>query len=747
MRNVMELKDNWMFVKEAENAADAASKKGTAVSLPHTWNAVDGQDGGNDYHRGTCWYVTKFQKPELEAGSQVYVEFLGASVIADVYLNGEAVAHHEGGYSTFRVNLTDKLQEENVLAVALNNADNNYVYPQKADFTFYGGLYRMVNLIVVPESHFELDYAGGNGIAVTPTVECDENRVPTGKASVKVETWVTGNADSVVITITGEESESKTVSVVDGHAEATFELEHVHLWDGVDDPYLYHAKAELSSGDVTETTFGCRSFYTDPEKGFVLNGRVYPLRGVSRHQDRTGAGNALSYEMHKEDMEIIKEIGANTIRLAHYQHAQEFYDLCDEYGMVVWAEIPYITMHMPNGRANTLSQMEELVVQNYNHPSIVCWGLSNEITAATPVDEDLLENHRLLNDLCHKLDKTRFTTMANVFMQETDSPLLEIPDVNSYNLYFGWYLGELEQNDEFFDEYHAKYPDRCIGFSEYGADANPQYQSTNPTHGDYSETYQTVYHEHMLKMIEERPYLWATHVWNMFDFAADGRDEGGKHGVNQKGLVTMDRKLKKDAFYLYKAYWNKEDAFVHICGSRYVDRKEDTTEVKVYSNQTTVSLYVDGTLLETQDGSRIFRFAVPMTGEHEIVAKAGAEEDSIHIRKVEEANPDYVMGEIKDVINWFDDEPYKTECYSIKDKMSEIKASPKAGAILAELMAQAPGAESRGDVAESVKDNPNLVRMMGRMTLESMLGHMKDSITEEQVKGLNRMLQQIKKGE
>lgn len=747
MRNVMELKDNWMFVKEAENAADAASKKGTAVSLPHTWNAVDGQDGGNDYHRGTCWYVTKFQKPELEAGSQVYVEFLGASVIADVYLNGEAVAHHEGGYSTFRVNLTDKLQEENVLAVALNNADNNYVYPQKADFTFYGGLYRMVNLIVVPESHFELDYAGGNGIAVTPTVECDENRVPTGKASVKVETWVTGNADSVVITITGEESESKTVSVVDGHAEATFELEHVHLWDGVDDPYLYHAKAELSSGDVTETTFGCRSFYTDPEKGFVLNGRVYPLRGVSRHQDRTGAGNALSYEMHKEDMEIIKEIGANTIRLAHYQHAQEFYDLCDEYGMVVWAEIPYITMHMPNGRANTLSQMEELVVQNYNHPSIVCWGLSNEITAATPVDEDLLENHRLLNDLCHKLDKTRFTTMANVFMQETDSPLLEIPDVNSYNLYFGWYLGELEQNDEFFDEYHAKYPDRCIGFSEYGADANPQYQSTNPTHGDYSETYQTVYHEHMLKMIEERPYLWATHVWNMFDFAADGRDEGGKHGVNQKGLVTMDRKLKKDAFYLYKAYWNKEDAFVHICGRRYVDRKEDTTEVKVYSNQTTVSLYVDGTLLETQEGNRIFRFAVPMTGEHEIVAKAGAEEDSIHIRKVEEANPDYVMGEIKDVINWFDDEPYKSDCYSIKDKMSEIQASPKAGAILAELMAQAPGAESRGDVAESVKDNPNLVRMMGRMTLESMLGHMKDSITEEQVKGLNRMLQQIKKGE
>ena len=738
MRQTTVLDKNWIFYKNPD------SGEGENVTLPHTWNAVDGQDGGNDYYRGTCKYACTFEKPEMEQNGKAYLEFDGAAMTADVFVNGAELFHHEGGYSRFRVDVTEHLKEQNQLEVLVDNSDNTKVYPQKADFTFYGGLYRMVKLVTVPENHFCMEYAGSNGIKVTPEVTILDAGAKKADAEVTVELWIEGKSADVMVTVGGEK---KSVPVEHGYAKAVFDLTDVHLWDGVDDPYLYTAKAELSDGDIVETTFGCRSFSIDPQKGFFLNGRSYPLRGVSRHQDRAGAGNALTHEMHREDMEIIKELGANTIRLAHYQHAQEFYDLCDEYGMVVWAEIPYITMHMPNGRANTLSQMEELVVQNYNHPSIVCWGLSNEITAATPVDEDLLENHRLLNDLCHKLDKTRFTTMANVFMQETDSPLLEIPDVNSYNLYFGWYLGELEQNDEFFDEYHAKYPDRCIGFSEYGADANPQYQSTNPTHGDYSETYQTVYHEHMLKMIEERPYLWATHVWNMFDFAADGRDEGGKHGVNQKGLVTMDRKLKKDAFYLYKAYWNKEDAFVHICGRRYVDRKEDTTEVKVYSNQTTVSLYVDGTLLETQEGNRIFRFAVPMTGEHEIVAKAGAEEDSIHIRKVEEANPDYVMGEIKDVINWFDDEPYKSDCYSIKDKMSEIQASPKAGAILAELMAQAPGAESRGDVAESVKDNPNLVRMMGRMTLESMLGHMKDSITEEQVKGLNRMLQQIKKGE
>ena len=747
MRTITELKENWNYVKSAENAAQAETAEGTAVTLPHTWNAVDGQDGGNDYYRGTCWYVRRIKKPEMKDGDRVYVEFLGVAMTAEVYWNGKKLAHHEGGYSTFRVDVTGKMQEDNTLTVSVDNSDNDRVYPQKADFTFYGGLYRMVRLIVVPEVHFALDYLGTSGIRVTPEVHLDAQKVPVGTATVTVETWVMGAAETVTVAINDKtgELQQKEVSVEQGKATAVFELDQVHLWNGVEDPYLYTATAKLPDGDMVTTRFGCRSFYTDPEKGFMLNGKSYPLRGVSRHQDCAGVGNALTIEHHRTDMELIREIGANTIRLAHYQHAQEFYDLCDEYGMVVWAEIPFITLFMKNGQANTLSQMEELVVQNYNHPSIVCWGLSNEITAASPVDEALLENHRQLNDLCHRLDATRFTVMANVFMQETDSPLLEIPDVNSYNLYFGWYLGELEQNDEFFDEYHAKFPERCIGFSEYGADANPQYQSTAPTHGDYTETYQTVYHEHLLKMIEERPYLWATHVWNMFDFAADGRDEGGRHGQNQKGLVTMDRKLKKDAFYLYKAYWNKKDAFVHICGSRYVDRAEESTEIKVYTNQPEVSLYVDGSLFQTRKGEQIIKFAVPITGEHEIEAKAGEVSDKISIRKVEKMNPDYVMGEIKEVINWFDDEPYKPDCYSIKDKMSELQASPKAGAILAGLMQQ--GAGARGDVAESVKDNPNLVRMMGRMTLESLLGHMKDSITEDQVKGLNRMLQQIKKGE
>ena len=733
MRQTVLLDKNWTFYKNPDSA------KGVEVILPHTWNAVDGQDGGNDYYRGTCKYVKTFQKPEVEEGGKAYLEFDGAAMTADVSVNGRKLAHHEGGYSRFRVDITEVLEDENTLEVWVNNADNQTVYPQKADFTFYGGLYRMVRLVTVSDSHFDMDYAGGDGIKVTPQVTILDAEEKKAEANVTVEVWVSGEAEEVSVTVDGM---TEKAAVADGYARAEFTLKQVHLWDGTVDPYLYTAKAEIAGKDAVETTFGCRTFRMDPQKGFFLNGRSYPLHGVSRHQDRAGAGNALDVSMHEEDMEFIKEIGANTIRLAHYQHAQEFYDLCDRNGMVVWAEIPYITMHMTKGNANTQNQMEELVVQNYNHPSIVCWGLSNEITAASAVDEDLIENHRKLNDLCHRLDATRPTTMADVFMLETDSPLLEIPDINSYNLYFGWYLGELDQNDSFFDEYHAAYPDRVIGLSEYGADANPAYHSAKPERGDYTEEYQCVYHEHMLKMFAERPYLWATHVWNMFDFAADGRDEGGKHGENQKGLVTMDRKIRKDAFYLYKAYWS-DRPFVHLCGSRYVDRAEDMTEVKVYSNQPQVTLYVDGVLAETKEGAHIFKFEVPVSGTHEIKAVSGDLTDTITVKKVAEPNPDYMFNKQGDVVNWFDKEDFKADHYSISDTLGELGKNEMANAIVQRLMSQASA--SRGDVAESVKDNAGLQRMMQRMTLVSLLKQAGDAVSEEQIKALNDALQKIPK--
>ena len=723
MRKQVSFNDDWRFHKPGEQPV--------AVTLPHTWNAVDGQDGGNDYWRGTAAYEKDFAMPAHDKGERVILCFDGAAMTADVELNGTPCAHHEGGYATFRVDITDILQAENHLRVLVDNGANDRVYPQKADFTFYGGLYRSVSLLILPEKHFEVIRDGTPGIKVTPVL-CGQD------ATVTVETWQDG-AGSVTMTVAGQQ---QTVPSVDGHAEAVFHIAGAHLWDGTEDPYLYEAAAAYGEDGIS-ARFGVRSIAFDPEQGFLLNGKPYPLHGVSRHQDRAGLGNALTEKEHREDMALIREIGANTIRLAHYQHDRFFYDLCDEYGMVVWAEIPYITKHMPSGRENTLTQMRELVTQCYNHPSIVCWGLSNEITANSPVDEDLVENHNLLNALCHRMDATRPTTMAHAFMLEKENPIVRLADICSYNLYYGWYLGELEENEQFFDAYHAQYPQSVIGFSEYGADANTAYQTAAPERSDYTEQYQCLYHEHLLGAIEARPYLWATHVWNMFDFAADGRDEGGAHGVNQKGLVTMDRRVKKDAFYLYKAHWSGEP-FVHLCGSRFVDRTGDDTEVKAYTNLPAVTLTVDGRVLAVkQVENHMAVFTVPMTGEHTVVAEAGDCRDTIFIRKVAEENPAYSMQKKEDIVNWFDKDEIDETCYSIRDTMGEISRNPAGAAIIGRMMSVAK--KSRGDVAEGAGDSPVIKKMLASMTVEKLIKMAGPAISPEMVRSLNTALQKIKK--
>ncbi|MBE6645476.1 MAG: glycoside hydrolase family 2 protein, partial [Ruminococcaceae bacterium] len=409
MRNILNFNGNWSFTKETfAEIPKAVSESWESVTLPHTWNATDGQDGGNDYHRGTCLYAKSFKKDSLPESKFYYLEIRGANSSADVYLNGKKLASHDGGYSTWRVNMTDALADENFLVIAVDNAPNDRVYPQVADFTFYGGLYRDVNVICVDETHFDLDYYGTPGLKVTPSVSGSD-------AKVEIETWVTNKEDGQTLKYTICDKEDATVAeLTTAETKVTLDIKDVTLWHGRKHPYLYTAKIELLSGDGVidsiSTRFGCRTYKVDPELGFILNGEEYALRGVSRHQDRWGIGNALLPEHHEEDIELICEMGATTIRLAHYQHDQYFYDLCDERGLVIWAEIPYISQHMPTARENTISQMTELITQNYNHPSIVVWGLSNEITMKGDTDPDLLENHRILNDLCHEMDKTRLTT-------------------------------------------------------------------------------------------------------------------------------------------------------------------------------------------------------------------------------------------------------------------------------------------------------------------------------------------------
>ncbi len=638
MREITKIMKGWEFT-----GPDGTT---TTVDLPHTWNARDGQDGGNDYWRGTCIYRTRFAAPQFNTASQqVWIQFDGVNASAHVVLNGSPVCNHDGGYSTFRANITELLRDENELTVEVDNSKNDRVYPQKADFTFYGGIYRDVSLMVVSKNHFTLDYFGGPGIRITPTVQGAD-------ASVQVTTWHDGEGE---VSIELLDAAGNTVATGKG-PDITLTIFNAHLWNGVKDPYLYSCKARLvvngTVEDETTTRFGVRSFKVDPKKGFFLNGKSYPLHGVSRHQDRKGLGNAITREMHDEDMSLIKEIGANTIRLAHYQHDQYFYDLCDEVGMVVWAEIPYISEHMPNGRENTISQMKELIIQNYNHPCIVCWGVSNEITISTKDKKDMLDNHRQLNDLCHEMDKTRLTTLACYAMCGPFNRSAHITDMVSWNLYLGWYVPGFILNDLWMGFFHLCFPNRPFGYSEYGAEGMPNLHSTHPHRGDHTEEYQAKYHEYMLRCFKRHPWMWATHVWNMFDFAADARDQGGEPGMNHKGLVTFDRKTKKDSFYLYKAWWSDE-AFVHICSKRFVERTGSTATVKVYSNQSTVALYVNGNKVGEQTGEHVFTFKVPLNGELHIQAVAGDRTDESVIRHVDTPNPEYKLHKTKSKsANW-----------------------------------------------------------------------------------------------
>ncbi len=632
MRTVTKLMKNWQFT--------GPDGKVTAVDLPHTWNNIDGQDGGNDYKRCTCLYQTSFAKPAFDADSQqVWLQFEGVNASAAVTLNGTEVICHDGGYSTFRADVTALLADENTLTVAVDNSKNDRVYPQKADFTFYGGIYRDVSLLVVHKDHIALNYLGSCGVRITPTVKGSS-------ADIRVQTRVEGEGE-VEITI----CDAAGNAVLNGNGtDTTLTLQHPRLWDGVRDPYLYSCTVRLVKNGVAvdEVTqrFGVRSFSVDPKQGFFLNGRAYPLHGVSRHQDRKGLGNAITREMHDEDMQLIKEMGANTVRLAHYQHDQYFYDLCDEAGMVVWAEIPYISEHMPNGRANTISQMQELIEQNYNHACIVCWGVSNEITISTKDKRDMLDNHRVLNDLCHKMDDTRLTTLACYAMCGPFNPVAHITDLVSWNLYLGWYVPGLFLNDLWMDFFHLCYPNRPLGFSEYGAEGMPNLHSEHPRRGDHTEEYQALYHEYMLRCFERHPWLWSTHVWNMFDFAADARDQGGEPGMNHKGLVTFDRKTKKDSFYLYKAWWS-EDPFVHICSKRFAERTRSEIEVKVYSNRKSVALFVNGEKLAEQNGEHVFTFKVKLNGETKIQAVAGDCIDEAVFTKVSAPNPAYKLTKSK----------------------------------------------------------------------------------------------------
>lgn len=742
MRNIINLNADWKFIQQDAGLPSALPSDWQTVNLPHTWNAIDGHDGNGGYARCKCWYAKSFATPvQPLAGGRVYVEILAAGQQATVYVNGQEVVYHEGGYSTFRADVTDlcKYDEDNLLVIACSNEEKSSVYPQAADFTFYGGLYRGVNVISVPDTHFDLDFYGGSGLKVTPK-PCD-----CGGATFELESWIANLDENFTVLYTITDADGNEVASASRPADSTKVTVYVpdaKKWE-IDDPYLYTVTATLQrrneAYDEVSAHVGVRSFSCDPDKGFIINGVQTPLRGVSRHQDMLYKGNALTREDHYNDAKIIKELGANTIRLAHYQHSQDFYDACDELGFIIWAEIPFISVmnQDPAAHQNCISQMKELIVQNYNHPSICFWGVSNEILIGG-ISAQLVENHKELNALCKEMDPTRLTTIAHVSMTPVESPMHGITDVESYNHYFGWYGGKMEDNGPWFDNFHKAHPEICVGVSEYGCEGIITYHGSNPACKDYSEEYQALYHEHMAKVLDERPYLWSSHVWNMFDFGCAARDEGGVAGRNNKGLVTMDRKTKKDSYYIYQAYWTKKP-MVHLCGKRYAQRAGETTEIRVYSNQPQVRLYVNGKLLEEKCADKVFIFTVTLEdGYNAILAVAGDVKDSMTIEKVEKEPSIYVLPEVNEraegVANWFKlagDLDLKAPMefpegkYNVKDTMQDIANSPEALEIaskavkLATNFAIVPG-EGMWDMMKSMTPE-SMVDMAGSMMPEGFL--------------------------
>lgn len=614
-RKDMLLNDDWKF-RFSWQVQKGSERR---VDLPHTWNAQDALSGRQDYYRGIGNYRKNLYAAPEWKGKRLFLRFEGANTVTNLFVNQKHVGEHRGGYGAFVFDITDFIEygKDNELLVRVNNALQLDIMPLVGDFNFYGGIYRDVHLVIIDPAHISLtDYA-------SPGVYLVQEKVTPAKASVKTRIMLSNYASSRPAALTvdvydGEKkvlSESKSFTLSTGSNQAeeiALTFDRPRLWQGRKAPFCYRVEVALSvdgkTVDTVSQPLGLRFYEVDAEKGFFLNGEPLKLHGICRHQDRAEIGNALRPIHHEEDMSIILEMGTNAMRLAHYPQAAYFYDLADRNGLVVWAEIPFIGpggyeergfVDQESFRANGKEQLKELIRQHYNHPSICFWGLFNELKTIGNSPEAYI---RELNALAHAEDPTRLTTAASFL--EDESVLSRITDVIAWNKYYGWYGGNFADMGVWADGAHSRFPQYKIAISEYGAGASIYHQQDSVKAGDASgwwhpENWQTAYHIGNWKAIAERPFIWGSFIWNLFDFGAAHRTEGDRPGINDKGLVTFDRKVKKDAFYFYKANWNKDDKFVYIANRRYQVRTSETTDVLVFTNLPEITLLVNGSSVGT----------------------------------------------------------------------------------------------------------------------------------------------------
>jgi beta-galactosidase len=749
---VLDLNDKWLFTKETFEAE--------YVTLPHCFNAIDGQSGEGMF-KGKCCYEKKLDISKEDINKFIFLEIGAAGMISKVYVNGQLAGGSRCGYSMFRVFLKPFLKMGiNEISIMVDNSPHDDVYPLMADFSFYGGLYREVKLVVAEALHFDLMDNGRDGIYVTQK-KIDEdifelkingrvvNELPEAKEG-KLKYRLLDKDEKIVL--------DKTLDMEflnDSEFELIERISKPILWQGVDNPYLYKLEVELAFEnriyDKKTIEIGFRTVEITPDKGVFLNGKAVKLNGVSRHQDFAGLGNALTKEHMELDMSIIKEIGANSIRLSHYQHNDYFYTLCDREGLLVWAEIPFISIPTTSDKENknAKDQLERLIKQAYNHSSIYCWGVQNEITIAVE-NENIYKMVENLVAIARKIDSSRFVAQANIHSVANESHLNELTDFVGYNLYYGWYYKEMQDLGKRLDDFHKARPNMPVMVTEYGVDTNPRLHSYKPTIKDYTEEYQLLFQDNALRTFNERPFVLGGYVWAMFDFGSEIRNEGGEKGRNQKGLVTIDRKTKKDAFYLCKAYWAKEP-FVKLAGSRFVNRHEELNDIVVLSNLACIKLYLNNEFISKINNiepMKRFNDIKLYKGENIIKVEAFDESSNVYtdemvLYKVDEADESYVLPkpeEKKHVTNWFEkfdlsnvqEVVVKEGYYSIFDTIEELYKNEQSKAVFKKFF---------GEVAEQ----PRFQMMKGIFTIEGMSKRSMFNVPKELLGVINKELNVIPK--
>lgn len=731
----LSLNTGWQFAKlpdqTMEEPVNSAASFQT-VDIPHTW-----YENGNAY-KGVVVY-RKALTLDHKSLQRIFLGFQAADRWCKVYVNGSFVGEHKGGYSAFTFEITEYCKcGENELLVFLDNCSMDQISPLAGDFTVFGGLYRDVDLIVTEPCCFDRTYYGTSGVIVRPFLT-------DGEGHVCVEPHLLGadESASVLWQVCGPDGDPVAVQTSGTAGPVTLTVHDPVLWNGKQSPMMYRLHAVLSCGgetvDEAEIPFGFRTVSIDPDNGFFLNGSHVRIHGVAKHQDFGGVFNAACPEHWMQDMGDILDIGANSVRLSHYQHPRQMYDLCDQNGLIVWAEIPLLRLDTdPRVFDNACSQMTELILQNLHHPCICFWGLQNEI-AMFGESEYMYEKIGELNRLVKSLDDTRITACANMNAVKNSSIMNRLTDAVGYNIYFGWYYGDMGDNQNFVESFHQDNPSIPLGITEYGVDCNTAYHSDTPKVKDYTEDYQALYHETVYPIFLSKKYLWGTFIWNLYDFSSEIRDEGGVKYINAKGLVSYDRKTRKDSFYYYKAQWSQE-LFVKIAQERYVNRTMPVASFKVYSNKEEVTLEVNGAEYTVQSRNGVFRFDnIPIQkGENVVRASVGPHVDEVIFYGVEEPDASYVFIDPNpgiNVKNWFTDMVEEAKLFpkgrlSIRDDGDTLLKYDEAMAVLEEF-------------------SPKLASQMrergGSMPLERILRYMKNEFSDEQCRELNARLITIEK--